>query len=201
LTSNLSDNEENADGEDQLDPPVGDSFFSQEGVSGGLVDLNLDVETTYTSIAPNQPSIVRDQPFASFFRRGFAYLLDNLIVGVFTFFFAAAASRSMTFEIDTLSQVYNPIYFLLIYYYVGFILYFTFTIGAMGQSVGKGIAGIRVVSAVDGTPIGYLTAFYRACGYIFSSALIWLGFLLAAVDPHHQSLHDKLAHTIVVEID
>lgn len=74
--------------------------------------------------------------------------------------------------------------------------YFTFVTAATGQTVGKGLMGLRVVRT-DGRPLDPLQSLIRVVGYVFSLMPVGVGFLLAAFPPR-RGLHDYLAGTIVV---
>jgi uncharacterized RDD family membrane protein YckC len=72
---------------------------------------------------------------------------------------------------------------------------------AGGQSLGKMIAGIKVVTmddsgSSDRVPLGQ--AVLRAAGYLVSALPAGLGFLPALVGPERRAVHDRLAHTRVV---
>ena len=70
-----------------------------------------------------------------------------------------------------------------------------------GQSVGKAILGLRVVrrGAESSTePLALWRCFVRGTGYWLSAVPFGLGFLLAAFDKEHRTLHDRLAGTRVV---
>lgn len=68
--------------------------------------------------------------------------------------------------------------------------------GMSGQSFGKRLAGIRVVDAVTGEPIGLATAAHR----VGARALFWFVSFLALADPRLQTLHDRSAGTVVVKL-
>jgi uncharacterized RDD family membrane protein YckC len=72
---------------------------------------------------------------------------------------------------------------------------------AGGQSLGKMIAGIKVVTmddsgSSDRVPLGQ--AVLRAAGYLVSALPAGLGFLPALFGPERRAVHDRLAHTRVV---
>jgi uncharacterized RDD family membrane protein YckC len=67
--------------------------------------------------------------------------------------------------------------------------------GIGGQSFGKRLAGIRVVDAVTGGPIGLATAVHR----VGARALFWFVSFLALADPQLQTLHDRSAGTLVLK--
>lgn len=78
------------------------------------------------------------------------------------------------------------------------IYYLYFLCEQNGQTPGKYLRGIRVVS-LTGDKITRRQAFVRnEIGYWISSFLL-LGYLWAIWDPNHQSWHDKFAKTIVVK--
>ena len=72
-------------------------------------------------------------------------------------------------------------------------------VGRTGQTLGKQAAGIKVVGASDGQPIGNGRAFGRAlfAGFI-SGNFCWLGYLWALWDGKKQTWHDKVVDSVVV---
>jgi len=67
-----------------------------------------------------------------------------------------------------------------------------------GQTPGKGMLDIRVVSR-DGGGVNLVQAVVRYVGYYINTLILLLGWLWAIVDGNNQGLHDKLAGTIVVK--
>ncbi|MBM4268942.1 MAG: RDD family protein [Deltaproteobacteria bacterium] len=76
--------------------------------------------------------------------------------------------------------------------------YFVFLHAGEGQTIGKGLVGLRVLRA-SGEPLDLLQSVIRLVGYVFSALPFYFGFLLAAISPH-RGLHDYLAGTIVVRV-
>jgi uncharacterized RDD family membrane protein YckC len=68
--------------------------------------------------------------------------------------------------------------------------------GRLGQSYGKHLTGIAVVSTVTRRPIGSPAAFGR--GIVESIGLYGLGVLWILWDPQRQGWHDKAVSSIVV---
>ena len=66
-----------------------------------------------------------------------------------------------------------------------------------GQTFGKRIVGIRVVSRDTGGPIPLFVAFHRGG----ARALFWFITFLALGDPLLQPLHDRSAGTVVINAD
>ena len=81
------------------------------------------------------------------------------------------------------------------------IAYFTyFEGGATGQTLGKRMMGIRVVSLDGSGSIGYVRAFARWIGRYVSTLIIYIGYLWMLWDKEKQCWHDKLASDVVVPV-
>ncbi len=80
-------------------------------------------------------------------------------------------------------------------------------IAKSGQSVGKKVVGTRMIDQESRTPVGFVQGFLvRTILFGFLVAIPLIGLILAIVDivflftdQNHQTLHDKLAKTLVVE--
>ncbi len=78
-----------------------------------------------------------------------------------------------------------------------FIAYFTILTWAMkGKTPGKALAGVRV-TVLDGRKLSLWNSFGRAGGYAASAATGFLGFLQAFWDQNRQTIHDRIAGTVV----
>lgn len=76
--------------------------------------------------------------------------------------------------------------------------YFTlFLVLLGGQTPGKKLLGCRVIH-LNGTPIGWWSAFERFGGYAAGLATGLLGFLEIFWDANRQGVHDRIASTVVV---
>ncbi len=75
--------------------------------------------------------------------------------------------------------------------------YFTIMTGSDGQTFGKKLAVIKVVST-DGRRLGFGKAFARWVGYQLCAGTLGLGFAMAAFTQYQRGLHDALAGTRVV---
>lgn len=76
-------------------------------------------------------------------------------------------------------------------------LYYTLTEGAFGQTLGKALFGIVVVSS-EGRRIGYGRAFARLLTLPYAFLPAGLGFLWAALPPAKRGWHDYISATRVV---
>ncbi|NOX62450.1 MAG: RDD family protein [Chloroflexi bacterium] len=77
------------------------------------------------------------------------------------------------------------------------VLYYGVSWTLAGQSIGKGLVGVRIVQT-DGRPLSFLRSVWRYVAYAFSFAPLGLGFLWIAIDDRRQGFHDKLARTYVI---
>lgn len=76
-------------------------------------------------------------------------------------------------------------------------IYYLFFWTLTGQTPGKMLLGIRVVS-LDGSGLSLWQALRRFVGYFLSALAIYVGYLWVLIDNRRQGWHDKLAGTIVV---
>jgi uncharacterized RDD family membrane protein YckC len=66
-----------------------------------------------------------------------------------------------------------------------------------GRTIGKGLAGLRVVRA-DGSAPGVRTMFVRTLAFPLSVLFFGIGLLMIVVQREHRALHDLIAKTCVV---
>lgn len=123
-------------------------------------------------------------PRAGFWRRFAALLLDGILLGiVIGILYAILKSAG-----ELLGIVISAGYFT---YFEG---------GPTGQTPGKSMMGIRVISLADGQPIGYGRGFIRWIGRIVSAFVFYIGYLWMLWDPESQCWQDKFAGSIVVPV-
>jgi uncharacterized RDD family membrane protein YckC len=81
--------------------------------------------------------------------------------------------------------------------------YFTYFHGSTGQTPGDMALSIKVVDLRDGTgrPIGYGRAFIRWLGSILSAIPLFLGYFWMLWDREKQTWHDKIAGSVVVDLN
>lgn len=122
---------------------------------------------------------------AGFWERLFAVLLDGLWI---------AALVGLGFRIGYPEGLWAPALALLVIW-LGW--------GLWGTTPGKRVLGLYVFSEEVAAPvkpgIGLLVAAIRLGASLLSVLLFGLGFLIVAVSPTRQALHDRLAGTLVVQ--
>ena len=70
--------------------------------------------------------------------------------------------------------------------------------GKTTQSLGKQLAGTRLVRASTGEPVGPRTAVWRAALHVLDGLPCCFGYLMPIWDSRCQTFADKLAKTVVV---
>jgi uncharacterized RDD family membrane protein YckC len=171
-----------------------------------LVALLAEVQVT--APLPGQPGVA----FAPFGRRILAFLID--------FFLASLLSMPPTYVLSCLSGIpdlemrylmsaFQPdqpvlpgvLFYGLIAQLVSqaiFILYFAGFTAAHGQTPGKSLFRLRVIT-LDGQKPYFVKSFARALVLAVSTNLLFLPIACAFFNPQRRALHDLIAGTCVVE--
>jgi uncharacterized RDD family membrane protein YckC len=152
--------------------------------------------------------------YAGFTSRAVAILIDYAIIALVTAVVVAALALffgipSVQRFIDWLNSVLPGIINLFdaltsppfgaIFFIVLQFLYFMFFFATTGQTIGKAIMGLRVVT-IDGQRMGIKRSFIRTLGYTISLAPLGLGFLWVLGEDRRKAWHDKIAHTYVLYV-
>jgi len=141
-----------------------------------------------------------------FFRRALAIIIDIALLAAMhqIIFFLLGSIIFQTLSIDPLTGFMVIIPLFLVTFLLSFIMlsmfYFTIFHAWLGQTIGKMIIGIKVVSGTN-NPIPVGSAFLRWAGYFLSMLPFAAGFLWAVVDRDRSAWHDKLALTRVVAVE
>jgi uncharacterized RDD family membrane protein YckC len=149
---------------------------------------------------PVEPAAV---PYAGFFVRAVAFLVDGAVLAVFGIPLAAAGYFGIRAGLMVLGKT-TPIEvdeafleFLIVAWFVMAAAYFTLLHRSYGQTIGKSLLGLQVRSLHLG-PVGFGRSLLRTVAYAASSSFFGLGFILVALTPRKRGWHDFLAGTCVV---
>lgn len=141
-----------------------------------------------------------DRELASWMRRGAALLVDGAILGgvvAATVLAAGMPAEELRERIQSGETLLLVLLFL-----VPEAIYQTAMIGSRNQTLGKMALGIEVVDAESRSPIGYARAFRRWLSTAALRALFTVPTVIDHLwplrDPRNQTLHDKLARSVVV---
>ncbi|MFV9503236.1 MAG: RDD family protein [Oscillochloridaceae bacterium umkhey_bin13] len=150
--------------------------------------------------------------YAGFISRMVAMIIDLLIIG--TLWVTGGIMASFIEQTSGLIQIMNfleqqvpwlapliqfqrsPAFEFLVLLVVGF-SYFTFLYALGGITIGKGLLGLRVVSA-SGRALTSKQAALRTLAYVPSALIVYLGFLNVLLDNRRRGWHDKIARTAVI---
>ncbi len=70
--------------------------------------------------------------------------------------------------------------------------------GTTGYTIGRGVAGVKLVKEATGQPIGMGMAFVRDIAHIVDSIICYVGWLFPLWDSKRQTLADKIMSTVVL---
>ncbi|HZG71564.1 MAG TPA: RDD family protein [Chondromyces sp.] len=131
--------------------------------------------------------------YAGFWMRFWAYLLDLLVISALTRLLVYPLFRLAGIEIDD-PGLFSPaaIASALVFY-----LYFILMTKFFGQTLGKMVFGLRVISLRD-SRLSWGTILFRELVGRYISATIIILYLITAFMPKKQGLHDFFADTAVV---
>jgi uncharacterized RDD family membrane protein YckC len=146
---------------------------------------------------------------AGFFERALAGVVDGIIILPLFALLAWGGSavtgvripraREITFDliVGLIIEKNGPVVFWVVMLVILVFLYCFIFIAARGQTPGKRLVGVRVVTWY-GEPPTLARSLVRTFGYLVSAALLWLGFIWIGFDREKRGLHDWIAGTYVV---
>lgn len=145
-------------------------------------------------------------PLASIGARFAALLLDGLIVGAMVavvllpvaLLLGAIGSQGGAGEV--IGIVVGLVVYLAVFAAV-FAYWIVLEAGPYGQTIGKWVTGVRVVSAPDGARLPLGRSVGRTLSRSFLSGIFYLGYVWAFFDERRRTWHDSLADTVVVEAE
>lgn len=126
--------------------------------------------------------------YGGFWVRFLALLADSAIVFILSAALLIGASLALGPDDLTLAVI--------AVWVLGFLYWPILHASRLRATFGKAILGLHV-TRFDGRRISILRALWREIAKIFSSAVFMLGYVIAAVTPRKQALHDLMAATYV----
>lgn len=128
---------------------------------------------------------------ANFWKRIVALIIDQGIILILLFFFFISAN---------MSKIHYDGWEEFVYWIISSI-YGSLMISRSGATYGKKLVKIKVLSD-SYQPVSLGKALLReSVGKFLSSAVFSIGYLIALTNKEHQTWHDKIAHTFVLELD
>jgi len=138
------------------------------------------------------------QPYAHWGKRVAGYLIDSLIP-LPLFVVAGIGAGLMGGEGGGAGL---GVVLMALGYIGGFVVFvwnLSFRQGRTGQSIGKGVMNIRLLSEQTGQPVGAGMAFLRYIVHVVDSLACYIGWLWPLWDQKRQTFTDKILSTVVVE--
>ena len=132
---------------------------------------------------PGGNTMTAASPYASWLQRVGAYLIDVAPIVILEIIFSRVLVLYVLILIASLGwTIYNRWY----------------QAGTTGQSLGKKLLNLRLVSEETGQPIGMLMAFVRDICHIIDSVICFIGYLFPLWDAKRQTIADKIVKTVVI---
>jgi len=124
-----------------------------------------------------------------------AFVIDDILISVISMIILwdqiSASDGDMMNILMIMNSAFVQILFLKLVYQTFFIWYY-------GATIGKIIVKIRVIKEDNFGSVDFISSFMRSASRILSESLFYLGFFLSYYTQGRQTLHDKLAKTLVV---
>ncbi|HEX7906081.1 MAG TPA: RDD family protein [Chitinophagaceae bacterium] len=139
----------------------------------------------YDSTAPVETDLFTEAPlvYGGFWERFGAAFLDGLILLIPNYIVIIFAGEGLG---NVLSLVMNWLY------------YAISESSSTQATLGKKALGLKVITT-DGQQISFGQATGRYFGKILSTVILFIGYLMMIWDEKKQTLHDKMANTLVVK--
>src|SRR5260370_41511233 len=125
--------------------------------------------------------------YSDWIHRGGAYLIEELPFIVVYSTVGLTAKIILICLVALLALVYT--------------IYNRWILGGQGQSIGKKVLGMMLISEETGQPIGTLNAFLRDICHIVDSIICYIGYLFPLWDPKRQTIADQIMKPVVVPVN
>lgn len=132
--------------------------------------------------------------YAGFWIRFWAYLLDLTIIWSLKGILVKPLFRLLDLNISA-GGIFTPVN---IASAIVFYLYFVLMTKYLGQTIGKMVFGLKVISLKEDGPLSWSTIMFREWIGRYISATVQLLYVVVAFTPKKQGLHDMFAETAVI---
>lgn len=160
--------------------------------------------TEITEIKTDEPSETT-LVYAGFWRRFVGWLIDILIIIIFSHWVTVAISSfidtpipdTMSFKAILSSLLPIAIIISVVNFFLTALYYSLLEASPLQATVGKHIAGLKITD-MEGLRISYGKAFLRRVYSLLSILPLFIGYIVAGFTSRKQTFHDILAKTVVV---
>lgn len=145
----------------------------------------------------NQNMNVDNLELASQNSRIKAFIIDDLLITFITIVMLWEQISSVSGDFTSVLMVMNGAFIQIL---VLKFIYQTFFIWYYGATVGKIISKIKVIDFNHYGRISFSSALIRSLMRIVSETIFYIGFIISYYTDSRQTLHDKFARTLVVNV-
>jgi len=132
---------------------------------------------------------------ASSKKRLYSFVVDDLLVTFIAMFILWNPIQNANGNYETIVAIINAAFIQIVIIKV---IYQSFFLWYYGSTLGKMLFKIRVINFEHFGKITFAQSVLRASSRIISESIFYLGFMLAYYTKSRQTLHDKIAKTLVV---
>lgn len=124
-----------------------------------------------------------------------AFMIDDILISIITMIILWDQISISNGDLMSILLIMNSAFIQVIFLKL---VYQTFFIWYYGATIGKIIVKIRVIKEDSFESVDLVSSLMRSASRILSESIFYLGFLLSYYTEGRQTLHDKLAKTLVV---
>ena len=124
-----------------------------------------------------------------------AFVIDDLLITFITILLLWDNIQNAKGDLEAVAMIMNSAFIQIVIIKV---IYQSYFIWYYGATLGKMAAKIRVIDFENFGKISFAQSVLRSSARIISESLFYLGFILAMYTKSKQTLHDKIAKTLVV---
>lgn len=148
---------------------------------------------------PEYAAAARAGETAGFWIRLGAYFIDVLILMIPMWILMTIIGKILWSSLNSMALITTISLGFNLLFMAASIAYIVIGWSRFGTTVGKAILGLYVIDEQTGQPPTLGKAFLRLVGYMVSSIILYIGFLMIAFQDDRKGLHDKIAGTRVVK--
>ena len=130
-------------------------------------------------------------------KRLYSFVIDDLLVSLITIFLLWTPIQNVNGDMEAVMIIMNEAFIQILIIKV---LYQSFFIWYYGATLGKMLMKIRVIDFENYNKITFAQSVLRSASRIVSESIFYIGFMLAFYTKSKQTLHDKIAKTLVVNV-
>ena len=136
-------------------------------------------------------------PYASWGKRALGGLIDYVAAGIVIGIITSAVNAVTAGPYGESSVLASLLQTVLSIGWMGY--NFVYLGGTTGQTIGRKIAKIRLVSEATGQPLGIGMALLRHLAHFIDAIICYIGFLFPLWDAKRQTLADKIVSSVVLD--